>query len=578
LPVHEEGRVVGALTLYAAEPGAFDPEQIGLLEALSADVSYALDAMRLEKLRAEAEQSLRESELRFRTLADAMPQLAWTARPDGWIYWYNVRWYEYTGTTPQQMEGWGWQSVHDPQVLPAVMERWKTTLATGEPFDMTFPLRGADGVFRPFLTRVMPLKDAQGRVVQWFGTNTDVSTQKAIEEALAAAKASAERAKAAAEDASRAKDHFLAVLSHELRTPLTPVLAAASMLQREAGLSAEVRDDLEMIRRNAELEARLIDDLLDLTRIARGKVALNRRPVELVTVLSRAVEVCRPDMGARQLRFAFDANCQGAVVDADAARLQQVFWNILKNAIKFTPKKGWIVARCWVEEGRAVVEIRDSGIGIEAEALPRVFSAFEQAGRAITRQFGGLGLGLAISKALVEMHGGTIAARSAGKNRGATFTVELPVIGAEASEILPAREQQEKPSEERPPRRRIMLVEDHADTARIMAHMLRQIGFEVRTVEDVSSALEQLAQEPCDLLISDLGLPDGSGLDLMKALRARGDTVPGIALSGYGQEEDVRRSHEAGFAEHVTKPVELDQLASAIAAVLQARIDMPGRG
>ena len=226
--------------------------------------------------RKQVEAALRESEQRFRTMADAIPQLAWIAKADGWIFWYNRRWYEYTGTTPEQMEGWGWQSVHDPQTLSTVLERWKVSIATGKPFDMTFPLRGVDGVFRPFLTRIMPLRDEQGRVVQWFGTNTDISEQKATEKELATAKARAERAKAAAEQANRAKDHFLAVLSHELRTPLTPVVMGVSMLQDRPDLDPAVRETLEMVRRNVEMEARLIDDLLDVSRIARGKIELQQ--------------------------------------------------------------------------------------------------------------------------------------------------------------------------------------------------------------------------------------------------------------------------------------------------------------
>ena len=374
--------------------------------------------------RKQAEAALRESEQRFRTLADAIPQLAWIANADGWIVWYNRRWYEYTGTTPEQMEGWGWQSVHDRQTLPTVLERWKASIATGEPFDMTFPLRGVDGVFRPFLTRVMPLRDEQGRVVQWFGTNTDVSEQKATEEELAAAKASAEQAKAAAEQVNRAKDHFLAVLSHELRTPLTPVVMGVSMLQDRSDLAPPARETLEMIGRNVEMEARLIDDLLDVSRIARGKLELQKQRVELCSVIQRAVEVCKPDIEARRLHFGVDVGPAAPYwVEVDAARLQQVFWNLLKNAIKFTPHGGCVGIRCRPNEKYVIAEVNDSGIGIEPEALTRVFKAFEQAERSITRQFGGLGLGLAISKALVEMHGGKIEAYSEGRDKGTTFRV-----------------------------------------------------------------------------------------------------------------------------------------------------------
>jgi two-component system CheB/CheR fusion protein len=434
---------------------------------------------------------------------------------------------------------------------------------------MIFPLRGADGVFRPFLTRVMPLKDKQGQVLQWFGTNTDISEQKAAEEQLAAAKASAEHAKAAAEQANRAKDHFLAVLSHELRTPLTPVVMGVSMLQDRPDLDPEVREALEMVRRHVEMEARLVDDLLDVSRIARGKIDLSRSAVELCTVIQRAVEVCKPDIEARRLHFGVDLG-PGAPywVDADAARLQQVFWNLLKNAIKFTPHDGCVGIRCRHDDAHVLVEVNDSGIGIEPEALSRVFNAFEQAERSITQRFGGLGLGLAICKALVEMHGGQIDAQSEGRDKGATFRIRLPLC---ASAGRP-----ETPAPAAIPQRavrplHILLVEDHGITAKMMQMVLTLSGHTVEPAGDVATALELAGQHAFDLLVSDLGLPDGSGQDLMRELRVRGHKFPGIALSGYGQEEDIRRSHEAGFAAHLTKPASREAVVEAIATVTQGR-------
>ena len=396
-------------------------------------------------------------------------------------------------------------------------------------------------------------------------TVTDITERKRAEEALAAAKLSAEQAKAVAEQANRAKDHFLAVLSHELRTPLTPVVLGASLLQRRPDLDPEVRGTLEMIRRNVEMEAHLIDDLLDVTRIAHGKIELNRRHVDLSTIIQSAVETCTSDIETRGLEFCLDLGLCGPYwVEADVPRLQQVFWNLLKNAIKFTPHGGCVGVRCWPNERHVLVEVNDSGLGIEAETLPRLFNAFEQEERSITRQFGGLGLGLAISKTLVELHGGTIEAHSQGRGKGATFRIRLPLTAPIG--------QPEPPAAAAPPQLavrplRILQVEDHGVTAKIMREVLTEEGHTVEMAGDVATALKLADQHTFDLLLSDLGLPDGSGHDLLRRLRSRGHKLPAVALSGYGQEEDIRCSREAGFAVHLTKPVSREALVAVIAAV-----------
>ncbi len=398
----------------------------------------------------------------------------------------------------------------------------------------------------------------------------DVTARKRAEEGLLAAKESADNAKAAAELANRAKDYFLAVLSHELRTPLTPVLMAVSMLQRRPDLDQDLRTTLEMVRSNIEMEARLIDDLLDVNRIAKGKIELQKQTVELRSVIQRAVEVCQPDIEARGLNFGIDLGPDAPYwVEADVGRLQQVFWNLLKNAIKFTSHGGCVGICCRLDQnGCVVVEVNDSGIGIEPSMLPQLFNAFAQAERSITRQFGGLGLGLTISKALVEMHGGTIDAHSEGKDKGATFRVRLPLAAS--------TQQPETPSPAPTDRNvagplRILLVEDHAISAKMIRMVLMQEGHEVETADDMATALELAGRQHFDLLISDLGLPDGSGHDLLRHLRRQDCRFPAIALSGYGQEEDIQRSREAGFAVHLTKPATRESLVEAIASVVSAK-------
>lgn len=398
----------------------------------------------------------------------------------------------------------------------------------------------------------------------------DMTHQKLADESL-------RRAKAAAEQANRAKDHFLAVLSHELRTPLTPVVMGMSLLKDRSDLDPAALEIIEMVHRSVELEARLIDDLLDVSRIAGGRMELVRRPVDVGTAIRRAIEVCRPDIEARGLHFDLDCGVDSPYwVNGDMARLQQVFWNLLKNAIKFTPSGGSVSVRYRAEAGFVQVEVTDSGIGIEWEALARIFSAFEQGERYANRQFGGLGLGLAISRSLVELHGGGITAHSAGLNRGATFRVRLP-LATSAGRVEHAPHFTWRNSASHPAR--ILLVEDHAVTAGMVRMALADAGHTVEVASDVAEALALAERQPFDLLLSDLGLPDGSGYDLFRQLRDRGQQIPAIALSGYGQEDDLRRSREAGFAAHLTKPASREALVEAVADALTnaSAAESPGR-
>ncbi len=557
-PLIAEGRVIGTLSFGTRTRPAFAPDEIELMKTVADQVAVAMQ-------RILANAALAASEARFRQLADAMPQLVWTADPDGKVDYYNGRHQEFSGLAQTASGAYDWVPVLHPDDQAATVAAWQRAVATGSIYQIEHRGRRADGTFRWYLSRGIPVRDAAGRIVKWFGTATDVHELRIAQEELAAAKVTAERARAVAEEASRAKDHFLAVLSHELRTPLTPVLASAAALERDPRLPSVLREDVEMIRRNAELEARLIDDLLDLTRIARGKVRLHRRAVDLGTILERTVEVCRPDLVVRRLSFSQSTSGQPHVVNADSARLQQVFWNLLKNATKFTPPGGLVEMRRWTEGDRVIVEVRDTGVGIAPEALGRIFHAFEQAERATARQFGGLGLGLAISKALVELHGGTVSATSAGPGCGATFTVSLP-LAARAGKGEQRPEPQHRVDDARGRGGlRILLVEDHADTARILSRVLQAAQHRVCVAGNVALALEEAARGTFDLLVSDLGLPDGSGMDLLRELRARGAALPAIALTGYGQEEDVQRTRAAGFAAHLTKPIDLDELERAIA-------------
>src|SRR6266487_2339815 len=350
-----------------------------------------------------------------------------------------------------------------------------------------------------------------------------------------------------------AKDQFLAMLSHELRTPLTPVLASALALESEPELPKDIHESLQMIRRNVELEARLIDDLLDLTRIDRGKVQLNFEVVDAHTLLQSALEICQAEIDRKHLTRSLNLGANKVHMRADPARLQQIFWNLINNAVKFTPRNGQIIITTSNDsKGQLHVEIADTGLGIESEALPKIFDAFEQGGRT---QLGGLGLGLAISKTLVEAHKGTITAQSAGRNKGATFTLVFPTCEKAEAQIAPAVS---PILPERQPMR-ILLVEDHEDTNRSLTNLLRRRGYSVQSALNFQSALDLSANEEFDVLISDLALPDGSGIDLMQKLSSK-RPVLGIALTGFGMENDVRKCREAGFRHHLVKPIDLNKL------------------
>ncbi|HEX8915801.1 MAG TPA: ATP-binding protein [Humisphaera sp.] len=375
--------------------------------------------------------------------------------------------------------------------------------------------------------------------------------------------------------ANRTKDQFLAALSHELRTPLAPVLMTVTSIGADPSLPTGVRRDLEVIRRNVELEARLIDDLLDLTRMTQGRLELKRAPVDLHAVVRQMADgCCSTDVRQKRLKVDLDLTARDRWVSGDEARLTQVVWHVLKNAVKFTPAGGRVSVRTANDlSGRVVLEVADSGIGIEPAAQGRVFDAFEQQDRAIARQFGGLGLGLAVSRRLVELHGGTISVYSAGRDRGTTFTVGLPTCPPPPATATSTTLDQSiagrhaRTGAFAGTEATILLVEDHEETREVVGRLLRAMGYRVIPAGNVADALRLADERPVDLVLSDLGLPDGTGTDLMRQLRDR-HGLSGIALSGFGMEEDRRRSRLAGFADHLVKPVSLERLEAAIDQVM----------
>jgi CheY-like chemotaxis protein/nitrogen-specific signal transduction histidine kinase len=410
-----------------------------------------------------------------------------------------------------------------------------------------------------------------GEIVGLVAVITDITERKLAEQEVAAA-----RDKAL--EASRAKDEFLARLSHELRTPLNPVLLLASEAAANPALPDDIRADFETIAQNVTLEARLIDDLLDLTAITRGKVSLDLRPVQIHSVLQDALAMMRRDIGAKKLRVTLQLRAEHQVVLGDDMRLKQVFWNVIKNAVKFTPDGGEMILRTEADgaKKRLTVHIADSGLGLTSGELERIFAAFAQGDHASNGggKFGGLGLGLVISRMLVQLHSGVIHANSGGRDQGSTFSIELPLCELPLETKVangPESNGVNRLNAKKPAKRRVLLVEDHEPTCVTLTELLSRRGYIVVAATTLRHARELAGGGEFDILISDIGLPDGSGCDLMAELRDRRPLV-GIALTGYGMLEDMERSREAGFVTHLTKPVSIAALDKALALLVPAQV------
>lgn len=507
------------------------------------------------------EEAHRESEARFRHMADNAPVLIWVMSVDG-LEFVNREFLRYAGCTLDELKGDWWRSIIHPDDVDEYLKAYREAVMLLGPFEAQARLRGADGGYRWFRSSGVPRLNPDGTSLGYVGCSVDISEIKRSEEAL-------REAKELAEAANESKDRFLAVLSHELRTPLTPVLMAASALEKNADLPSWVREDAQMIRENVRLETRLIDDLLDLSRIASGKLQLLPELTDLNDIVLHVCGMCRSNLDEKSLRLHCELDEDVGEIVADPARLQQVFWNVLKNAAKFTPERGEIFVKTQrLDEGRYRVEFRDTGVGIEPEALSRIFTAFEQGHQLINRRYGGLGLGLAIARALVQLHGGTIVARSEGAGKGTQFEITLPV-----RRMAGAIRSQSRSDEPPPPPAetlRLLVVEDDVVTARVLARLLQDRGYVVQTADCMSAALNLIESQEFDVMVSDLSLPDASGYDLLSAvLRKR--PMKAIAMSGFGAKEDIERSLEVGFGAHLVKPVDTADLDQAIREICRAK-------
>jgi signal transduction histidine kinase/ActR/RegA family two-component response regulator len=425
------------------------------------------------------------------------------------------------------------------------------------------------GTLRGFGPFVMETKNESLLALQ-FWTAVLTITAMALSAGMAQrrqAEEALQQEKAVVEAANRTKDHFLAMLSHELRTPLTPVISALEGLETEPVQAEDTKAALTMIRRNIELETQLIDDLLDFTRITKDKLQLRFSPVDAHVAISNVVEICQAEANSKQLRVHLNLRANAHHVAADAAKFQQIIWNLLKNAIKFTPENGEItISSSNPSADVLIITVRDTGIGMEPDVMQRIFDPFEQGNRSFERRFGGLGLGLAISKSLAQAHGGTLAAQSEGRDRGSTFLLSMQTISSADASITPLKASAERSRQGL----KILLVDDHQDTCAALEKLLVRRGHLVAATHNVRSAMEAAVRNQFDLLISDIALPDGSGMELMTQLQAI-SKMPGIAISGFGNYGDIEKSLRAGFSDHLIKPVKLEKLEAAIESATGSR-------
>lgn len=491
-----------------------------------------------------AERALRASEAQFRTIADAMPQIVWSTLPDGYHDYYNRQWYEFTGMPAGTTDGEGWNGMFHPGDQARAWEVWRRSLATGEPYEIEYRLRHRSGEYRWVLGRALPVRNERAEIVRWMGTCTDIHEQKRVRDELLAT--------------NRRKDDFLAMLAHELRNPLAPISTAAHLLKAAPADPDKVARAADIIERQVRHMTELVDDLLDVSRVTRGLVELEREPVDVKAVLGNAIEQVRPLIEARGHQLTTRMASGDVQVLGDRTRLIQVLSNLLTNAAKYTPANGALSVAMAVGD-QVEVRVADNGIGIEPQLLPHVFDLFTQGERTPDRAQGGLGLGLALVKSLVELHGGRVAAESAGRGQGTAFTVVLPLLKAEpaapATQPRPAIAQASRAL-------RILVVDDNRDAAETLGMLLESLGHAVRVVHDPAQALEAAQGAVFDAFVLDIGLPGMDGYALARLLRGRlqGSAATFIALTGYGSAADRQRGSEAGFDHYLVKPADLDEL------------------
>ena len=495
--------------------------------------------------------ALHETAEQFHILVDSVEEYAiYLLDPNGNVITWNTGAEKIKGYSGEEIIGKNFASFYTADDVAAgkPQRNLREAVRRGSIRDQGLRVRKDGSTFEAEVV-ITALHDETGRLRGFSKVTRDITDQIRSREF--------EAEKIAAQKASKAKDDFLAALSHELRTPLTPALAAATYLQDQAAkFPPEFAEDVQIIKRNVQLQARLIDDLLDLTRIARGMLHLELEDCDAHKIIENALEMAKSAIAAKQFKVSTGLKAKRYHILADCIRLQQVFWNLINNAVKFTAQGGQITIRTINDkDGRFHFEIEDTGIGIEPQRLASLFQPFEQADPSVSRQFGGLGLGLAISKRLIDLHHGRIEAESRGRSFGATFKVTLDSLPQGSAAIGPNHRVGGKTSKPL----RILLVEDHKDTRRTMSRLLTHFGHNVVTADNVEGAIAIMASNNIDAVLCDIGLPDGSGYEVAAQARVNGG-IKTVALTGFGTEQDVQRSREAGFDFHLVKPINFQEL------------------
>lgn len=558
VPLVKTGRLVALFGVHNADPREWTSEEVTLVEE-TAERTWAV----IE--RAKVEQALRESEQRFRMLADNMSQLAWTCHELGDVNWYNQRWLEFTGSTFEEMREWGWTKVHHPEHRERVVESVRKSRESGEIWEDTFPLRGKDGAYRWFLSRAVPIKDEAGNILSWFGTNTDINAQREAEEAL-------RESERHARQASISKSEFLANMSHEIRTPMAAILGHADVLMTHLK-DADNRGCVETIKRNGNHLLEIINDILDLSRIEAGKLDVELESCSVAEILADIWSLMHVRVEGRPVEL--KVVCEGklpSTIMTDPKRLRQILINLIGNAIKFTEEgQVKLLTSCVRRDTQYAIrfEVQDTGIGISEEHLAKLFRPFSQADSSVSRKFGGTGLGLSISKRLVSMFGGHLTVQSQ-LGVGSTFCLDLPVGELDSSTFAECEVDRISPHAESSPsteclKCRLLLVDDRRDVRFIAQHFLEGAGATISTATNGREAIEAIyaaesLQEPFDIVVMDMQMPVLDGYATTSELRARGFDRPIVAMTANAMAGDDQRCLDAGCDDYQSKPIRAVEL------------------